>query len=120
MKLPYAAGSFDRLFSSYMLDLLPAAHISTALSEFWRVLRSGGRLVLVGLTEGESPISQGIMSIWKGLYEIEPAWLGGCRPVQLRPLVEEAGFIYVQRWYMSQWGHPSEVVSAVKPIDRET
>lgn len=115
LQLPYAANSFDRLFSSYMLDLIPAEDIPTVLSEFWRVLRPGGRLVLVGLTEGQDTISQGIMSLWKGLYRVRPAWLGGCRPLRLRKVVQEAGFTFVQRWYVSQWGYPSEVVTAVKP-----
>lgn len=115
LQLPYAAHSFDRLFSSYVLDLIPAADIPTVLSEFWRVLRPGGRLALVGVTEGEGLISQTIMSIWKRLYRVQPAWLGGCRPLQLRPFVQQAGFTWVQRWYVSQWGYPSEVVTAVKP-----
>jgi demethylmenaquinone methyltransferase/2-methoxy-6-polyprenyl-1,4-benzoquinol methylase len=119
LQLPYAANSFDRLFSSYMLDLIPAGEIPAVLSEFRRVLRPGGRLALVGLTEGEGPISEGIMSIWKGLYRVQPAWLGGCRPVRLRDFVREAGFTFVQRWYVSQWGYPSEIVSAVKPTPGE-
>ncbi len=120
LTLPYAANSFDALFSSYMLDLIPLADIPTILSEFRRVLRPGGRLVLVGLTEGEGSISQSIMSAWKALYRVQPAWLGGCRPLQLRDLVRQAGFTFVQRWYVSQWGYPSEVVSAVKSNERRT
>jgi demethylmenaquinone methyltransferase/2-methoxy-6-polyprenyl-1,4-benzoquinol methylase len=115
LKLPYAADSFDRLFSSYVLDLLPARYLPLVLSEFLRVLRPGGRLVLVGLTEGESLVSRGLMFVWKTFYQIESTWLGGCRPLRLRNFVREAGFIFVQRWYLSQWGYPSEVVSAVKP-----
>ncbi|MFQ5341251.1 MAG: methyltransferase domain-containing protein [Anaerolineae bacterium] len=115
LKLPYATNSFDRLFSSYMLDLIPAADIPGVLAEFLRVLRPGGRLSLVGLTEGDDPISQSIMSVWTALYRVQPAWLGGCRPLRLRDFVREAGFTFVQRWYVSQWGYPSEVVSAVKP-----
>ena len=115
LKLPYEANSFDRLFSSYMLDLIPAADIPGVLAEFLRVLRPGGRMALVGLTEGNDPISQSVMSVWTALYRVQPAWLGGCRPLRLRDFVREAGFTFVQRWYVSQWGYPSEVVSAVKP-----
>lgn len=115
LQLPYAANTFDRLFSSYMLDLMSTEDIPTALSEFRRVLRPGGRLALVGLTEGEGQISRSMMSVWKGLYHVEPTWLGGCRPLRLRSLVQQAGFTFVQRWYVSQWGYPSEVIAAVKP-----
>jgi demethylmenaquinone methyltransferase/2-methoxy-6-polyprenyl-1,4-benzoquinol methylase len=117
LQLPYADASFDRLFSSYMLDLLPTRHIPTILSEFLRVLRPGGRMALVSFTEGEMLIGQGITAVWKRMYQVEPAWLGGCRPLRLRPFVVAAGFAFVQRWYVSQWGYPSEVVSAVKPLE---
>lgn len=115
LQLPYAADHFDRLFSSYMLDLIPTGLIPVILSEFWRILRPGGRMVLVGMTEGETPLSRGMMALWRQIYRLQPAWLGGCRPLRLRDPVQQAGFTFVQRWYVSQWGYPSEVVSAVKP-----
>ena len=117
LRLPYADNSFDRLFSSYTLDLLPLEDIPMVLSEFFRVLQPGGRMALVGMTEPEGLLSQGLIGAWRALYQVEPAWLGGCRPLRLRPFVEAAGFTFVQRWYVSQWGVPSEVVSAVKPPD---
>nr|MBF6592701.1 methyltransferase domain-containing protein [Ktedonobacterales bacterium] len=50
--LPFADGSFDAAFSSYVLDLLPASDIAGALAELRRVLRPGGRLALVALSPG--------------------------------------------------------------------
>jgi ubiquinone/menaquinone biosynthesis C-methylase UbiE len=53
--LPFPDVSFDLLTNGYMLDLLPTADIATALREFRRVLRPGGRLVLSNMTPARSP-----------------------------------------------------------------
>ena len=50
--LPFAGGSFDRVFSSYVLDLICYDDLGSIMSEFWRVLHPGGRLVVLALTEG--------------------------------------------------------------------
>ena len=50
--LPFPCAAFDRLYTSYVLDLLPQADLASILSEFWRVLKDDGLIVLVALTEG--------------------------------------------------------------------
>ncbi len=112
VRLPFADASFDRLFSSYVLDLLPLADLPDLLADFKRVLRPGGRLALVALTEGMTPVSRAIVDMWKLAYAISPVACGGCRPLQLAALVCQAGFVQVKREAVVQFGVPSEVVVA--------
>lgn len=109
--LDFADDQFDVLINNYMFDLLPEQDFGTVLSEFKRVLRAGGRLVLVNMTAGERWYNR----IWEQIYRINPAWLGGCRGVQMLPLVEACGFVNAQREYLSQMTFPSEVIFATAP-----
>ena len=110
--LPFAAQSFDRLFCAYVLDLLPAADLPRALAEFARVLRPDGRAALVSLTEGITPTSRLFVAAWNLRFRRDARAMGGCRPLQLLPLVERAGLAVVRREVIVQRGFPSEVVVA--------
>jgi demethylmenaquinone methyltransferase/2-methoxy-6-polyprenyl-1,4-benzoquinol methylase len=109
IRLPFLAQRFDRIFSAYMLDLLPLSEIPLVLAEFRRTLRPGGRLVLVSLTEGTDPPSRVFVAAWKLVYWLDPQRLGGCRPLQLANLLGNAGFV-VERHVVLQRGFPSEVL----------
>lgn len=111
--LPLVAQCFDRLFSAYMLDLLPSNELPGVLAEFRRALRPGGRLVLVSLTEGVDPASRAFIALWKLRYRLAPASLGGCRPLRLAGLVAQAGFTVEQRRVIVQRGFPSEIIVGV-------
>ena len=113
--LPFPAASFDRLFSSYVLDLIPAAAVPVLLREMLRVLRPGGRVVLVGLTEGVTLASRALMAGWKAFYRLSPASLGGCRPLRLTYSLLKAGFINVRRDVVIQGGMPSEILVSMRP-----
>ncbi len=92
-----------------MFDLLPEQDFPAVLAEFRRVLRPGGRLALVNMTVGEHWYNK----IWERIYRINPALLGGCRGVQILPLMEESGFANTKREYVSQMTFPSEIVYGV-------
>lgn len=107
--LPYEDDSFDVLVNNYMFDLLPERDFSLVLEEFRRVLRGGGRLAMVNMTQGERWYN----GLWSVLYRINPALLGGCRSVSLVPFVQKSGFRHTTREYISQFSFPSEVVVGV-------
>lgn len=111
--LDFPGHEFDVLFNNYMFDLLPETDFPAVLNEFKRVLRPGGRLVLVNMTRGEHPYNR----IWERIYSINPAWLGGCRGIQMLPLVERCGFVNATREFVSQMSFPSEVIRAIAPQD---
>ena len=109
--LDFEAATFDCVLCSYMFDLLPIADFDRVLREFRRVLKPGGRLVLVNMTRGRRWYNQG----WELIYRTCPPLLGGCRGVLAAPYVRAAGFAQVRRRYVSQWTFPSEVVRGVRP-----
>jgi ubiquinone/menaquinone biosynthesis C-methylase UbiE len=56
LSLPFGEGAFDLVWSSYFLDLVPTAELTPLLRELRRVLRPGGRLLLVSLSQkSEAP-----------------------------------------------------------------
>ena len=109
-KLPYPDETFDILYNSYMLDLIPLADITVVLKEFYRVLKNGGKLVLVNFSKKDSsPV------FVETLYKLSPAMWFGCRPILTESYVKETGFKDVKRevpkFFFSL---PSEIVTATK------
>ncbi len=102
--------SFDALLCSYLFDLLPGADFPVVLGEFRRVLKPGGRLILVNMTTTRHWYEAG----WQTLYRLCPLLLGGCRAVRAAPFLEQAGFHRVRRRPVSQCTFPSEVVYGEK------
>lgn len=109
--LNFSNHQFDVLINTYMLDLMPEEDFAVVLSEFKRVLRPGGRLVIAGMTRAERWYNR----IWERIFRINPAWLGGCRGIQLEPYLIAAGFVETRREFISQMSFPSEVVYARAP-----
>ena len=109
--LDFANDSFDVLITNYLFDLLPERDFASILQEFNRVLRPDSRLVIVNMTVGRRWFN----SIWTLVYRVNPALMGGCRPVQLLPYLEVAGFRQLRREYVSQVTFPSEVIRATAP-----
>jgi demethylmenaquinone methyltransferase/2-methoxy-6-polyprenyl-1,4-benzoquinol methylase len=113
--LPFPASSFDALYCSYVLDLVPGRSLEPVMRELHRVVGPGGRLALVSLTEGVDVPSQVLMSLWRFVYRLSPVFLGGCRPIRLTDLVTSAGLTVAHSNVVVQGGVPSEVVLATKP-----
>lgn len=111
LHLPLPSDSFDLVTNSYMLDLLPVEDIREVLSEFKRVLKPGGSLVLVNMTQSSAWLSRA----WEWMYRRNPSLLGDCRAVLGAPFLEELGFADVQREFISQLTFPSEVLTATSP-----
>lgn len=113
--LPFEDGAFDVLMNQYLLDILPVEDFIPILLEFKRVLKTGGRIVLVNMTKGERWVNQ----IYEEIYKLKPPLLAGCRGVMAQPFLEEIGFKEFQREFVSQLGFPSEVVRGIKENEVE-
>ncbi len=109
-RMPLIDGVFDRVYSTYLLDLLPLDDLPIVLNQIRHVLRPGGRAVLVSLTEGETALSRAVISAWKLAFQVDPILCGGCRPLELAPLAVAAGFTVITREFVAQAGMPSEVI----------
>lgn len=113
-RLPYPADNFDRLYVAYVLDLVPLSGIPAALDEFQRVLKPGGYLVAISMTEGTSLPNRAIMAAWKLAYRLSPYTCAGCRPLRLAQMVEATGMGIGYQTVISQLGLPSEIIVARK------
>ena len=111
-KLPCADNAFDLVFSSYMLDLIDTPEIPHVLSEFKRVLKPGGKLVLVNMSKNK----QG-RTFYELLYSLGLG-VGGCRPILAKPFLEKLGFQNVGRLYVDHLLYGSEIVWGNKPRTR--
>ncbi len=111
-RLPFDDNTFDVLFNSYMLDLIPLDDMPGLLGEFRRVLKPDGCLVLVNMSKDRG------ITLWERLYRATPARLvpylyGGCRPVLMEGCAKQAGFRDVHREFIQNL-IPSEVVMGRK------
>ena len=115
--LPLPDGGADRFVANFVLDILAEPEIEEIIREGRRVLREGGLICLVSLTEAVGPLSGLVMAIWKGLYALRPSIVGGCRPIQLGGRFAPPGWEIVHQRKMAAFGVPSEIVVARKRGD---
>jgi len=106
--------SVDQLLNNYMFDLIPYHDMDRVLSEFGRVLKKGGRLVLVNMTESETLSSRLGGALYYFIYKLSPKTMGGCRGVRLEDKLKQHGFTVEAREYHQQMLFPSEVILAYK------
>lgn len=97
---------YDVLINNYMFDLIPFDQMDAILTEFKRVLKKGGTLVLVNMTKGER-FGSGIYDL---IYRLSPRLMGGCRSVNLSERLQRHGFQVTSREYHQQLLFPSEVI----------
>jgi ubiquinone/menaquinone biosynthesis C-methylase UbiE len=113
-RLDVSPDSFDRFFSTYVLDLLPEDEIRSVVTEAHRVLVPGGLMGLVSLTHGFTSVSRFVETLWVAVHKVRPILVGGCRPLSLEPFASDGWNIRHVRLVV-QWGVPSEVLVAEKP-----
>lgn len=113
--LPYPDATFDVLYNGYMFDLIPLDGFEPILKELMRVVKPGGKLVLVNMSKPDER-----RTFYEWVYERTWAVMP-CRPVLMAPILEKAGLSEVQRFYRPSrglvvsrlWGQ--EIVLARKP-----
>ncbi len=106
--------SIDRVFSTYVFDLLSRDAIATLVAQARRVLRDDGMLCAVSLTHGRSAVSRIVSAGWSNLWSWEPSLLGGCRPIELAEFISHSDWRIVHLEVVSSFGLASEVVIAAK------
>ena len=136
--LTFDPASFDDVLCGFAIFLFP--HLEQALSEFFRVLRIGGKL---GITVARNTDA---LSLWYGKRLTEyheqyhfplsvrgehldlsdiPSYLAGAGFIDVRILREQTEFVYAdaQQWWDNKWTHgtryslehmPSEVLAQFK------
>ncbi len=105
---------FDRVFVAYVLDLLPPERIAAFLDAAHASLRAGGLLCAIALTRGDSLASALVSGAWSAVHRLTPALVGGCRPLQLAPMLDPGRWHLRHHALVRSWAIPSEVVVAMR------
>jgi ubiquinone/menaquinone biosynthesis C-methylase UbiE len=114
------SGVYDRFVSTYVADLLSASDIMEMLSEAHRLLKPEGLLCLVSLTWGPTWLSRLVTGMWTGIHQLAPSLVGGCRPLELRDLLQAHPFHLEYVHMVTAFGIPSEIIVAKRqPEGRE-
>ena len=113
-RVDFPDGAFDRFISTYVLDLLSENYIDSLLSEAYRILANGGLLGLVSLTRGPRGLSRFVSWSWERLHQFSPVLLGGCRPIEIRPRLNDLKWKVRYRNVVTPFAIASEVVVAEK------
>lgn len=110
-QLSYDSDSLDAVFMSFTLELFDTPDIPRLLAECRRVLKPGGRIVVVAVShEGEPGLA---LQVYEWTHRHFPNLLD-CRPIFVRRVLEAAGFT-IREVRLAQMWVPVEIVLAVKP-----
>lgn len=110
-RMSFADGSLDGIFFSFTLELFDTPELPRVLAECKRVLRPGGRIVVVAVSrEGKHGA---MLSVYEWTHKHFPN-LMDCRPIYVRRALEAAGFAIRDSQVQSMWV-PVEIVLGAKP-----
>ena len=112
VSFPVPDASCDRVVSTYVLDLLSPADGAAFVAEARRVLRPGGMLALASLAPGRTPPARLVTRLWQALWSLNPALLGGCRPLRLGALLDADEWIVLASFPVTDWFLSSDVLVA--------
>lgn len=107
-----AAGFYDRFVSNYVLELLPEDEIRSILRTARRMLRPEGSVCLTSLSTGIGPLSRAVADAWTWLQRRWPSMVGGCKPIDLLPLLPPPDWRIMFHQKVVAFGVTSEVLVA--------
>jgi ubiquinone/menaquinone biosynthesis C-methylase UbiE len=110
-QLAQPEASLEAIFLCFTLELFDTPEIPQVLAECRRVLKPGGRMVVVAMSK------KGHFNLMTRLYdwahEKWPAWVD-CRPIYVEASLQEAGFNIQKSLTLPMWGLPVEIIVAEK------
>jgi ubiquinone/menaquinone biosynthesis C-methylase UbiE len=110
-RLPFESASFDLVVNNNMLGLVPEEAAEAIVSEMFRVLKPGGRVVTVMMTRPAGRFGALV-------YQVGAVWLGGWRDVDVVPWFLGVGFALcdeIERETVAQLGIPSAILAFRRP-----
>ncbi len=112
--LPGDTAGFDRFIATYVFDLLDDGDARRLLAEASRLLTPDGRLCLVSITPGPGGLPRLVSSAWAATAARFPRLVGGCKPTELRDVLDPALWTVVSTDVVTKWAVSSQVVVAVR------
>jgi demethylmenaquinone methyltransferase/2-methoxy-6-polyprenyl-1,4-benzoquinol methylase len=110
-KLPFDDEFFDVLFMSFTLELFDTPEIPELLAECKRVLKIGGRIGVVAISEKD--VDNVMTKLYKWAHMKFPSYVD-CRPIYTKQELEKSGFTIMRLDDFSMWELPVDVVVAKK------
>jgi len=114
--LPYEKGTMDGIFMSFTLELFDTPDIIAMLNECKRVLKTGGRIVVVGMSRVCPEKLRTRMFEW--VHRHFPHYFD-CRPIFVRQALEDAGFKIAEGKIKKMWADV-EVVCGIKNPEKKS
>jgi ubiquinone/menaquinone biosynthesis C-methylase UbiE len=114
VQLPYASESMDAVFMSFTLELFDTPEIPVVLNECRRVLRTGGRIVVVGMSKKGN--REPLLGLYEWAHKHLPNFID-CRPIYVRKSLEHAGF-KIQKSLIRHMWVPVEIILGTKPSSK--
>lgn len=111
LPIPIQSESLDAIFSSFTLELFDTPLLPQVLAECRRVLKRGGRLVVVSLSKDQPLRMMG--RLYEFFHNRFPT-LADCRPIPVKSLIAEAGLTIQESYENKMWGIPVGIVLASK------
>jgi demethylmenaquinone methyltransferase/2-methoxy-6-polyprenyl-1,4-benzoquinol methylase len=109
-QLPYAKNTMDAVFMSFTLELFDTPEIPKVLSECMRVLKTNGRIVVVGMSkEGEH---ERLIGAFEWAHKHFPNFID-CRPIYVREALEKTDFQIRKALKKHMW-IPVEIILGAK------
>jgi len=78
------------------------------------VLRPGGLLALASLAPGRTAPARLVTAAWQAVWRLNPALLGGCRPLMLRRLLGPEDWEVRTDLAVTDWFLSSDVLVAAR------
>lgn len=106
--MPLAGQSQDCLFCAYMLELVPDEELGRVVAEFARVLRPGGRTVILTYAGG----TRRALKWWESAFSLAPDLVGKMRGEVIPAALKAGGFAVQHCENIAQHGLVTQLVLA--------
>lgn len=105
-------GTLDAFFAVYVLDLLPVERLRRVLELAADGLAPGGLLCACTLGRGRHGVGRVVSDVWERVWRRWPGLVGGCRPVDVRAMLEATRWEVRHDSSLTVWGITSSVLVA--------